>query len=651
MLSRTLKGRAFSQRCLLRQYLAGLQSSVDTPVKSGLQTPVPNQSSTASFSTEALPFTAHRSHVDELVSQVLVSCREKNDHGNRQALLLAQKLLAANENELSSSHYTFHKILNTLLNINQVYNHRLKKLQQKAQQNEFSKHGEGNPKLNVQLANSLGITKGLRLQLMKLAREWFSRFLAQKSANFQDYMLMLKLETSNNNLHNAQALVREMESIFDTKNITSTTFWNLKLKALCDSMPRFWQAEPSVPGLKKIDIGRMKWAGEHPSKIRSYSVILEPLQMVESGKLQLDLPLATRIILGLGRTGGIDLLKLFVSDTWGIDLVNGSESRIPDGHELYPDVNLMKAILTAFGVNGNISEGIEVCSEFTKIYSIGENDSVSFWGLLYKWTDLNTKVPSSKDVKELLTRKGKDTLAETIESERASLISRNTEMCDAVFNCTVASNPSKTFPYPLLLTRFRHLRKFQRLERLLAELPIFYTLCVGEHSDDRFADLHFTYLQTILNIAMQGEIRDVESKIKDRNAPSNEIVKINRRISEEYQTNGGPFFVFKDSYSKKEEFLQEVQRTYKSRNYRLVEKDANDVSQEMERLFASQKQQPVNVELVKTLMFYRMSDPAKIQQLKKDVVRNVKNLMTQRQVLTEKYFAEQDDEDGFFGVF
>ncbi|GMM38613.1 hypothetical protein DASC09_059520 [Saccharomycopsis crataegensis] len=620
--------------------------------------------------------------LEKRITEVINSNMDhKSDHGNISTLRLFGELVEPGNQAAvvrAMTYENFRLILVKTLECQKYYSKRASELRKLYNLNKSginiastknvttgaSSIEDGNASVNALVSQNLQIKKDLQFvkemenKCLRLTRDFFGIFNSDPKFNEQltiaDYEQILKMELANDKPDKAYRIIKAIEKKFpidDDKVIIDTGFWNLKFKTLVCASPKFWQYKNSrFPKSGAIPAGYQNWKGKLPFEINLPRLLQEFTTLSESGRLVPNLETHTNLILALGYNGSIDLLRNQLKSIWGVapgiedksELVNLSKD-----DPLYPDIEILKAVVTAFSFNSEYLEAIAYLSEFDTKYNFhdvkvsGKPAVGSIWEICFKWADYNTKLPSEASLKDNADLFGDeesaidnvDEFLDKISQERAVLL-------DNIFNSYLATTNGNSPTTRILNMRFRQLKQSGRLDQMIKELPIFYNAYLSRSDDKILCSLYFNYWINILNVSMMGELSNLEAISKDVNSEPNNISIINKQIIKDFRENNGPVFMYTVSQQNLNSLKKEI-------GYQKLSTESNNLVDSLKEKLG--KRSLCNVEILKLLYFYKPHGQIFFQILEEKYVQLSSQIIEQRKNISKQY--DEEDDESFFGIF
>ncbi len=277
-----------------------------------------------------------------------------------------------------------------------------------------------------------------------------------------EYELFLTLESKNYRTQQAIELIHHMES---NQIPSSLKFWNLKLSIVGDADPGNWNVtSPYYTLSKRGNHGGFERKTQFGNLLQDFSQqIGDMVPNLESHKL---------ILLGSGKHNLLDLARHHINDFWGISPQGKSSelnAKVEPNSPLYPDIELLEALIATFGVNNQLFEAFHYITEFQRYYNMDLSHAHHFWKLFINWTEMTNSE----------------------EPEVAA------EIFDSVWSLMESNNV--TFNTVLYQKRARHLVALNKLDDLVSDMAI-----VQDQVKKAYAGLKLKREEKLLSILYQG---------------------------------------------------------------------------------------------------------------------------------------------------
>lgn len=442
----------------------------------------------------------------------------------------------------------------------------------------------------LQIKQQLKRVGALKQNTLLLAKDFFRIFendesFSEKHLTINDYYLILKLESKNYKLDKVFKLFNTIEKKLVSGGsaadpigaLSDVNYWNMKLKVLSNAVPQLWKYQVELSPEKSTTavtkpVAKTLWKGKHPFQISALAIISQLNELTEAGKVHPNLITHINIILGIGYLSNLELLEKHISNTWGIsldhhianendqnDIAAADEVVVSKDSAIYPDLNLMKAIVTAFSYNGQFLNAMQYLVKFDAKYHLKQtllsNKKLDgqLWEIMFKWADYNTIVPSDEQITELIQeqkqnggtnksgRKSRrsEELAESLkeaelETSKQDYTNKRNQLLDNLFNIYLIEKPEHEYSIKILEMRFNNLVENNRLLQLVKELPIVYKAYL--HDTKQLRQFYHNYLLMIVNLSFKDE-NLVNLQIAGSKGTSDEIVDL-------YNNQGGPVFMY-----------------------------------------------------------------------------------------------------------
>ncbi|AMD20289.1 HDL455Cp [Eremothecium sinecaudum] len=154
------------------------------------------------------------------------------------------------------------------------------------------------------------------------------------------------------------------------------------------SIPRFWLRNKYT----RHGIGPTKRSRQmlfKPLGEKMLFTMIEKLMNNNKWMHLLTAEMHANVIAALGFHNQLSSIEHYINKMWGVSL--GAQSNEPihmnaSNSYIYPDRQIIIAIISSFAYNGRFSDGFEIMSSFFQMYPDIKPDP-KFWRKLFKWTD------------------------------------------------------------------------------------------------------------------------------------------------------------------------------------------------------------------------------------------------------------------------
>ncbi|CDK25922.1 unnamed protein product [Kuraishia capsulata CBS 1993] len=208
-----------------------------------------------------------------------------------------------------------------------------------------------------------------------------------------DYEQILWMQTYSGEMTDALFTLNEFEStarklINKERTIPlyfTTLIWNCKFQILADGLPELWKVDG-----KKIMRNKAKELHPHFEYLHHDRSIHLLIRMFQNERLSPDADTLRIMLLCLGKSGNLEILRSFISKMWGINQ-DGSVSRRhlrKPGSLFHPNMPLLSAIISAFAIQNEFLEGMSYVDSFVSTYNMDMSKSEQFWATCFRFLEL-----------------------------------------------------------------------------------------------------------------------------------------------------------------------------------------------------------------------------------------------------------------------
>lgn len=275
----------------------------------------------------------------------------------------------------------------------------------KAQQNKSISESIASDSKDLRLVRSRELVEKLRKLYSNLLYADSSEFIYHKDKRLdlydskaltgykltvQDYENLITLELNNLKLDLASKWFQRFESQYDISKMTYN-MWRMKLQTYCGGLANLWH----IRGNQLSEYHDNPRRG-HIKSETSFLVVLNQFlteQRKSEGNLILNNDFNETLIYCIGYAGNIDYLIKYIKSTWNIDSDGKCVEVLSPANPRYPNLAIVKAILTSFSYNNRFFDGMKYINAFQDHYNIDTQSfkSKSLWEQIFKWCNHSTK--------------------------------------------------------------------------------------------------------------------------------------------------------------------------------------------------------------------------------------------------------------------
>ncbi|ODV94684.1 hypothetical protein PACTADRAFT_3568 [Pachysolen tannophilus NRRL Y-2460] len=276
--------------------------------------------------------------------------------------------------------------------------------------------------------------------------------------SIKSFEKLIELQIKNFHLNYGISILNDFENLTNLK--LNTNLYNLKLQLIGGALPIFWDSNHLFMSNKIKDCS--------PRQQIDSAALLKTL--TENKSIIPDLKTYEFLILSMGKSRNLPLLRQFIFKIWGINNNNNNNNNFEIEKKLllnknsifYPDHKILRAILNSFSYNNEFFEGINYVNIFLKNYKlINLQNNPNFWLNLFKWGNLFLR-------KQKLNLKKK----------------QRTKLVDDLWSLMISLNTKPTLS--LYKEKLQYLKFETRLKAIIDTLPEIYELYIAT----RMSPLH-----------------------------------------------------------------------------------------------------------------------------------------------------------------